>query len=76
MNIDLPQSFYTWGWAGWFLYFAILETLAVLDDDPGETLSAHVVWVRQNVGSFAVFIIAAVCLWLLYHFIFERKVFT
>ena len=76
MNIDLPRSFYTWGWAGWILYFVVLEGLAVLDDDPGETLSAHVVWVRNNIGSFAWFMIAGVLLWLLYHFLVERRVFT
>lgn len=76
MSVDLPNKFYTLAWIGWVMYFLVIEGLAILDKDPGETFSAHVVWVKNAVGSFAWFMIGATCLWLFYHFLFERGRFT
>lgn len=76
MSVNLPTKFYTVAWIIWVAYFFVIETLSFLDKDPGESFSAHVVWVREAVGSFAWFMIAGVLCWLLYHFLVEKKVFT
>lgn len=40
---------YTLPWIGWGLYFAIVETMAIVAHAPGGTLSAHV-WAWFGVG--------------------------
>lgn len=36
-------------WIGWFLMFAVVETLALRNDVPGDTLSEHVrKWLHTN----------------------------
>lgn len=40
--VDLPSWVYTTGWVVWVLGFAVLETLALLDTDYGDTLTEHV----------------------------------
>jgi len=39
---DLPAWVYTAGWAFWVLWFAVLETLALLDPDKGDTLTEKI----------------------------------
>lgn len=33
---------WTWAWAGWAVYFLIVEGMALFNSKPGDTLSEHV----------------------------------
>jgi hypothetical protein len=42
-------TLFTVGWLLWFLYFAILEGVALFNSKPGDTLSEHVwTWFGTN----------------------------
>lgn len=36
------MSVWTWAWAGWALYFAVVEGMALANSRAGDTLSEHV----------------------------------
>lgn len=42
MRIDLPRRFYVASWVAWVVMFVVVEGLALLDRDNGETLTAQV----------------------------------
>lgn len=35
-------DWYTWGWMIWIGLFLVLESVAIVDKDPGDTFSEHV----------------------------------
>jgi hypothetical protein len=35
-------SLWTWAWAGWAVYFLVVEGMALFNSKPGDTLSEHV----------------------------------
>lgn len=37
----MPDWFYTVAWIFMFLWFAVIESAALFDKDPGDTLSEH-----------------------------------
>lgn len=58
-------------WYAWGISFVILECLAIIKSEPGDTLS-EIIWdYRNHAGSFGYASIAALLLWLLYHFLRE-----
>lgn len=38
------MSWYTWAWIGFGVYFAAVETLALIRSKRGDTLSEHLWW--------------------------------
>lgn len=66
------RSPWTWLWVGWVLIFFAIEIPAILNDEPGDTLSEHV-WGLISLGSFFLFAIGALLVWLLYHFLWEGR---
>lgn len=36
------MSLWTWAWAGWALWFAVVEGMALVNSRTGDTLSEHV----------------------------------
>jgi hypothetical protein len=68
------MSWFTFGWIVWFLYFVVLEGLALANSKEGDTLSEHVWrWFDVDAGqwTFKRFVLAAGMLWLSGHFIFR-----
>lgn len=65
---------YTWAWIIWIAWFAVWETLALLDSrNNDETLSHHLWWLRDNSASIIVFLFFGVLFWLVYHFAVEGR---
>jgi hypothetical protein len=63
---------FTWAWVFWLVWFFVWETWALVDRKAGgETFSEHVWALRNGGGSFAWFMVAAIAIWLAYHFIIE-----
>lgn len=69
--MNLPRWSYTLGWLAWVAAFGLLEIIALVDDDRGDTLSEHVTFLLD----------LHPVLWLLglvgiirlgWHFLFER----
>jgi len=71
--MNLPAEAYTIGWIVWVLYFLVLEGLALADPDRHDTFSEYVWSLRNHGGSFAVFMVSALALWLAFHFIVEGR---
>lgn len=70
--MNLPLVFYRTCYVLSALFFLVPEILALIDPDPGDTLTENVRPVIQS-NSFLTFMIAAVALWLLYHFVWEGR---
>lgn len=66
------RSPWPWLWSAWLLAFVVIETWAILDKDPDDTLSEHV-WTLMNASSFITFSVVMLLVWLLYHFVWERR---
>lgn len=71
-NVNWPQYVYTTGWVVWALLFVVLETVAILDRDAGDTLTEHVRPLIVST-SFAWFAAAGFLSWLPYHFLIEGR---
>lgn len=69
INLKSP---WPWLWAGWILYFLVVEFWAILDSDPDDTLSEHV-WTLINASSFIGFMVVGLLVWLIFHFVWERR---
>lgn len=52
--------------------FLVIEFWAIFDDDPDDTLSEHV-WSLMNMSSFIAFAVVTLLVWLIYHFVWERR---
>lgn len=65
---------FTWLWIIWALYFAVVETWAIIERSPFSTLSDHIQWLVKKGGSLTAFIVAGICVWFIWHFIFEEGV--
>ena len=63
---------FTWAWIIWAAWFVFWETWALIERSPFSTLSDHVQWLVKKGGSFAAFMVAALCAWMAYHFLFEE----
>ena len=59
-------------WAVWILYFLVVEFAAIFNDSPDDTLSEHV-WTLMNASSFITFAVVSLLVWLIYHFVWERR---
>ena len=69
---DLPGWAYTAGWVFWLVWFAVLETLALLDADMGDTLTEHVRRVilhDDRPRPVVYFVFAGFLVWLVLHFL-------
>lgn len=66
-----PQWVYTVGWAVWIVSFVALETWALLDRGPDDTLTENIRPVLQST-SFGWFLAAGFFAWLFWHFVVER----
>ena len=71
MKFDFKKP-WVWLWIAWGVLFFAIEIPAILNRDSGDTLSEHV-WGLINLGSFFWFAVAAVLVWLLYHFLWEGR---
>lgn len=79
--MSMPQHFYTIAWAGWFVYFAIVEWIAIRDPDQGDTLSEYVWYAMFEGGDRATFtprpvifyLLAGFLVWLVVHFVFQGR---
>ena len=59
-------------WIIWIGMFLVLEFFAIVNDTPDDTLSEHV-WSLMNASSFIGFSVVALLVWLIYHFVYERR---
>lgn len=59
-------------WLAWVIAFLVIEFWAILDGDADDTLSEHV-WSLMNASSFIGFAVVALLIWLVYHFVWERR---
>lgn len=66
-----PSWVYLVGWVLWIVWFAILETWALLDRDSGDTFTEHVRPIVQAT-SVGWFLAAGLLLWLVWHFLVEQ----
>lgn len=64
-----PSAFRV-GWIVWIVFFLVWEGLALTHPQKHDTLSEQVWAIQAN--SFVRFMVAAFCLWLTFHFVFER----
>lgn len=75
------MSAWTWAWAGWAVYFLIVEGMALFNSRPGDTLSEHV-WAFIGIRRKGVdprdpsgwtrlrrFLVLAFMAWLSFHFL-------
>lgn len=69
INLKTP---WPWLWMAWIAMFLVIEFWAIIDDDPNDTLSEHV-WSLMNVSSFIGFAVVSLLVWLIYHFVYERR---
>jgi hypothetical protein len=69
--VHLPLVFYQRGWILFGLFFAVLETLALLDPQRGDTLSENIRWVRDQHPVLLAFLIGTTITWLFIHFLYE-----
>ncbi len=67
MTTLLANHWYTIGWIGWIIYFVVLETIAVIDQDTGDTLSEHVWFVAYQPVIW--WLLAGFLMWLTLHFL-------
>jgi hypothetical protein len=67
MSHLIEQHWYTLGWLVLLAGFAVLETLAILDRDKGDTLSEHVWWLAGHPLTWL--LLAAFLFWLVVHFL-------
>lgn len=78
--MNMPQHFYTVAWAGWFVYFGIIEYIALRDPNRGDTLSEYVWYamfqhgtdswrVRPAIG----WMLMGLIFWLFIHFVFKGR---
>jgi hypothetical protein len=68
------MSWFTIGWIGWGLYFAVLEGIALFNKGEGDTLSEHVWrWFDVDAHQWTAkrYLLVAFMLWLSGHFIFR-----
>lgn len=75
MTVNLPHWMYATAWVLWALWFAVWETLAILDPGRNETLSGHVrnlMW-RDGKPGFWAFVLGPTLVWLAYHFYIELR---
>jgi len=56
------------GWILWLVWFVVLETFALRRKQDGDTLSENVWAFQRWAGSVGRFGVAALLIWLLYHF--------
>ena len=63
---------YPYLWIGWIVSFLVIEFVAIADSDPDDTLSEHV-WTLMNASSFIGFAVVSLLVWLIYHFVWERR---
>lgn len=66
------MSKWRWFWIFWIALFFAIEIPAVLNDEPDDTLSEQV-WALIDLGSLFWFAVAALLVWLLYHFLWEGR---
>lgn len=59
-------------WIIWILWFLGWEFYAIFDGVPGGTFSDHVRLIIKLGGSLVAFLVVAFCLWLGWHFVFEK----
>jgi hypothetical protein len=71
MRVNLPLLFYQVGWAVWGVYFIVLETLAILDGKPFDTLSENIRWIRDRHPWLLIILIGSLLTWLFVHFLFQ-----
>ena len=71
MKIDWKRP-WVYLWIFWIGLFFAIEIPAILNDDSGDTLSEHV-WATIKLGSFFWFAVAALLVWLIYHFLWEGR---
>ena len=69
---------FTWAWLLWIVWFFVWEVYALTyrrghPGEAGETLSEHIWFLRNSGGSFAFFLVTALVLWLVYHFVIEGR---
>ena len=65
---------YTWAWIFWLAFFAVVEGVALLDKDRGDTLSEHVwSWFKikdkPRQWTWRRIVLAAFLAWLLVHMV-------
>ena len=68
------MTVYTWAWIFWFAFFVVVEGVALLDKDRGDTLSEHVwAWFKirdkPRQWTWRRAVLAAFLVWLLVHMV-------
>lgn len=74
--MNLPTAAYTAAWLFWAGWFALWETLAILDQGENETLSGHVkqlMWQRDGGPTPVAFVVFPLLVWLCWHFYQEVR---
>lgn len=71
MAINLKRP-WIWLWAAWLALFLIIEGIAITNSEADDTLSEQV-WTLMSASSFVKFSVAALLIWLLYHFLWEGR---
>lgn len=61
-----------WLWIAWIVAFLVIETVAIVNSEPDDTLSEQV-WSLMSSSSFVWFAVVALLIWLLYHFVWEGR---
>lgn len=67
-----PKRLYFWLWMGWLGFFVGLETYAILDRDPGDTLSESI-WFLQRSFWPVTIVIVVLLVFLFIHFVLDRR---
>jgi hypothetical protein len=67
-----PKSLWFWIWMAWLGAFAGLEAWAIIDQDPGDTLS-ETIWFLQGQWAGLTYGLAALFVFLIAHFIIDRR---
>jgi hypothetical protein len=76
MTINIPTSTYTIAWALWILWFAVWETLAIIDQGENETFSGHlktVMWHDSGRPTIVAFLALPALVWLVWHLYSEVR---
>ncbi len=79
-SVNLPHWSYTTAWIVWVAWFAVWETLAIIDQGENETFSGHMkdlMWSGSGRPTVVAFLVLPALAWLAWHFYDEvRKHWT
>ncbi len=67
-----PRTGWFWFWMLWISTFVVAETIAIIDTEPGDTLSESIWFLQRSWWPLTV-LLAVLFVFLIVHFIFDKR---